>query len=42
METVYDKQIRERREKGLPFECPAIFRQGLSMYQMTCDDCPNS
>ena len=38
--TVYDFQIEERRKRGLPFECPPIFSEGISRYQMTCGDCP--
>jgi len=39
-ETLYDKQVREQRERGLKFKCPPIFRQGIGMHQITCDDCP--
>jgi len=38
--TIYDEEIEAREEAGLPFQCPPIFREGLSRYQMTCNDCP--
>ena len=39
-DTLYDQQVAERKRRGLPFECPPIFREGISRYQMTCNSCP--